>query len=115
MPSILDYLGYNKAFYAIGNSVFNKNRKEFIINQQSDRFFFIHKNLYAISYRDSVRNIYLFPKDSILKKNIIKKASVLEQYTNESDTLFKAIIQTFNNDLIHNRTYASSKYYLNKK
>ena len=109
MPSILDYLGYNKSFYAFGNSVFNSDRKNFVINQVSKRYFLTNKNKYIISFQDSVRNIYEFPSDSLLKKNLLIENSI-ENYS-MSEELLNAIIQTYNNDLINNRTYSSSDYY----
>ena len=114
MPSILDYLGYNKNFYALGNSVFDSNRKDFIINQVSERYFLTHRNKYIINFQDSIRNIYDFPTDSLLKRNLLKTIINDNSSYKESETLLNAIIQTYNNDLINNRTSASSNYYKTK-
>jgi len=115
MPSILDHLGYSKPFYAIGNSIFNKEDNEFVINHFIDRDYFLHKEYYYASFKDSMRYIFSFPNDSLLKKNLIKKKDFYKEYKENSEDLFDAIIQTYNNDIIHNRTYASSKYYSDQK
>jgi len=109
MPSVLGYLGYNKSFYAFGNSIFNSTRKEFVINQVSERYFLTHDDKYIISFQDSVRNIYDFPTDSLLRNNLLRKK--ISKADKASEYLLNAIIQTYNNDLINNRTYSSSDYY----
>ena len=111
MPSILDYLHYNKPFYAIGNSGFDSTQTDFVINHITDRYYYTNKNSYNVFFGDSIHRIFKLPKDSLLKYNIIKNRGILKRYKHETDTLFKAIIQIYNNDLIHNRTYAESDYY----
>ncbi len=115
MPSILDYLNYNKPFYSLGNSAFDSTANRFIINHINDRYYFIHDNLYTANIEDSVYYIFDFPKDSLLKKNLVKNKTIYQEYQNKSDSLFKAVIQTFNNDLINNRSYPANPYYSNKK
>ncbi len=115
MPSVLDYLHYNKPFYAIGNSAFDSTANRFIINHINDRYYFIHDNLYTANIEDSVYYIYNYPKDSLLKKNLARNKTVYQRYQEKSDSLFKAVLQTFNNDLIYNRSYPSSSYYSDKK
>ncbi len=105
MPTILDYLHYNKPFYALGNSILDTTKKDFIINQINDRYYFTNNNTYGIIYNNTVHAIYNFKKDSLLKHNLIKNKSVLEEYNKNSFPLFKAIKQTYNNDLIHNKTF----------
>lgn len=111
MPSVLDYLHYNKPFYAFGNSIFDTKRQSFVINHKTDRFYFTQKDNYSIYFGDSLHAIYNFPKDSILKKNLIKRPAIKDTYHKENESVFRAIIQTYNNDLIYNRTYVGSEYY----
>ena len=115
MPSVLDYLHYNKPFYAIGNSVFNSHANRFIINHINNRYYFTNKNTYSIIYEESAKAIYAFPTDSLMRKNIILRDNIYTQYKSTSAPLFRAIVQTYNNDLIHNRTFAESDYYINNK
>jgi len=114
MPSILDYLHYNKAFYAIGNSVFDHSESSFIINHINGRYYFTNHNIYSIFFDNSTKAIYQFKKDSLLQHNLIKNDSILNRYNRTSLPLFKAILQTYNNDLIHNRTFPDSEYYSTK-
>lgn len=111
MPSILDYLHYNKAFYAFGNSIFNSERKSFVINHKTARYYFTQNNQYGIYFGDSIHAFYSFPNDSILRHNLIENSELKQKYNKETDPLFRAIIQTYNNDLIKNRAFASSSYY----
>lgn len=114
MPSILDYLQYNKEFYAFGNSLFRTNNNRFIINQLNDNFFFNNSDLFAISVQDSILYAYSVPTDSNLVRNIIKRKAVQNKYDKEILPFFKAIRQTYNNDLIRNRTFKGAAYYSNK-
>lgn len=115
MPSILDYLHYNKPFYAIGNSIFETaTQSKFIVNHINGRYYFTNHKFYSIFFDNSTKAIYNFQKDSLLQNNLIKDTTILKEYKKTTEPLFKAILQTYNNDLIYNRTFYTSDYYLKK-
>lgn len=114
MPSILDYLHYPEPFYAIGSSVFDPNRHPFFINYMNERYSFASNQYFSIFYEDTIQSLYFFPSDSLLKKNLIKEPLNSAQFIKSELPYFKAIIQTYNNDLIFNRAYYSSDFYQEK-
>lgn len=99
MPSILDYLGYNKPFYAFGNSVFSK-KDNYSVNYINGLYQIVTKK-YLLQF-DGQKSISLYniSSDSLLKNNIIDSrkniADSLENY-------LKAEIQTYNYKVINNK------------
>lgn len=102
MPSVLDYLDYQKSFYTFGNSVFSdKNR--FAINYINGIYQYI-SDKYVIHFDGrKVVGVYDFENDVMLEHNLTKKINdEIEFHINR----LKAIIQTYNADLIDNKMMA---------
>lgn len=105
MPSVLDYLGYQQKIYAFGNSIFDNSRSEYLINYINNQYLFANENLLSLSDTSEVNALYLYRKDSMLFNNLINKPETRAQYDKQSDSLFKAIVQTYNKDLIQNKAF----------
>jgi len=101
-PSVLDYLGYNKPFYAFGNSVFdNDPSNNFWISSLDDVVQYT-KDDYVLQFGDETcMNLYNFKQDSLLKKNLISDKPLI---TSQLEKNLKAVWQTYSNDLIRNKT-----------
>jgi phosphoglycerol transferase MdoB-like AlkP superfamily enzyme len=104
MPSILDYLNYPKTYYCFGTSLFDANRQPFYINYLNDRYVFAKDDLCCIYYDEAVQAIYKWKSDSSLKKNLINNINVKTQFENRGLDQLKAVIQTYNNDFIDNKS-----------
>ncbi len=100
MPSVLDYLGYNKTFLAFGKSIFSE-KNNFAVNYINGLYQII-KDGYLLQFNgeESIA-LYNINTDKMLENNIIKenkqKADSLEKY-------LKAEIQTYDYELKNNKT-----------
>ncbi|HNQ61267.1 MAG TPA: sulfatase-like hydrolase/transferase [Bacteroidia bacterium] len=100
MPSVLDYLNYERPYFSFGSSVFDTGAEGFAVNYINDTYQLIDDKYSLIL--DTVQGNFLFDykSDLTLQKNIIatqrKHATLMERK-------IKAIIQTYNNSLIENQ------------
>jgi phosphoglycerol transferase MdoB-like AlkP superfamily enzyme len=98
MPSVLDYLGYNKEFICYGNSLFDNTHTHFSVNFNNSVYQIIEGNRVLFFDGDRITGLYRFNTDSFLLKNLIKK----ERADRQVEKL-KAIIQSFGDRLVSNR------------
>jgi phosphoglycerol transferase MdoB-like AlkP superfamily enzyme len=99
MPSILDYLNYDKRFIAFGESVFDSTASHFAINYVNETYQLIYKNYSFIFDGTSGVSLYNLSSDSMMSKNILANAPELKK---EIEPMAKAIIQSYNHRLIKN-------------
>jgi phosphoglycerol transferase MdoB-like AlkP superfamily enzyme len=99
LPSVLDFLNYDKDFVAFGNSVFDTVADRFAISYLSGVYQLI-QNGYTLKFDgENDVSLFNFEQDSLLKKNLIHvEDSVVIGMSN----LTKAVIQQFNNRMIKN-------------
>jgi len=103
LPTVLDFLNYDKPFYSFGKSMLNENRQPCMYYSSpyfccvKDSFFYVIKNHQFV-------DIYNYKNDSLLKTNLInpKENKQLLNFCN-------AYIQTYTNDLINNNTFYDNK------
>ena len=100
MPSIMDFINYDKSYLSFGNSVFDSTTSHFAINYINNTYQLI-ENGYALQFdgKQSL-SLYNINKDSLLQQNLINSDPLIK-YT--LDKKIKAIIQSYNNRLINNR------------
>lgn len=99
MPTILNYIGYNKNYFAFGNPLFNGNFNRFAI-QQKNGYQLIYNN-YVLQYSNENKSVlFNLQSDSLLKHPIQNKNDV--NYI-ASEKKIKAILQTYNYSLINNK------------
>jgi phosphoglycerol transferase MdoB-like AlkP superfamily enzyme len=118
MPSVLNYINYNKPYIAFGNSVFNKNLRSTINEYPSTNFTISYlNNIYQFVTNDYVFefngkdfiSLYNRKKDPKMKNNLLlnKKIPNLSKEGNAeleyNKKLIKAIIQTYNQKMIDNK------------
>jgi phosphoglycerol transferase MdoB-like AlkP superfamily enzyme len=95
MPSILGYLNYPKPYVAFGNNLFDQSSKRFAINYIEESYQFLTGD-YAFYFIDNkLSGIYDRVKDPDLTKNLLGSKDFSKE-----ETLYKAIIQQFNNRMI---------------
>jgi phosphoglycerol transferase MdoB-like AlkP superfamily enzyme len=97
MPSVLDYLKYDKPYVAFGRSVFS-NEKSFAFNYNNAYQYFEGNHLLIFDGNKSTA-LYNFKEDKMLKQNLIVKE---KGRVSEMERKIKAIIQQYNNRLILN-------------
>lgn len=99
LPSLLDYLNYDKDYVAFGQSVFDSISDRFAISYLSGVYQMIQGD-YAFEF-DGEKDISLFNYkiDSLLSVNLIHQE---DSITTEMGKLSRAIVQQYNNRMIHN-------------
>ncbi len=102
MPSILNYLHYDKPYFAFGFDALSKDStdsKSFVINYNG--FYQVYKGNYVLQTKDdnSPFALYEYDSDKLLKNNIIDK---YPEIVEELLTYFKAFRQQYNQKLIDN-------------
>ncbi|MCD4682501.1 MAG: LTA synthase family protein [Bacteroidales bacterium] len=99
LPSLLDYLNYDKDYVAFGQSVFDSISDRFAISYLSGVYQMIQGD-YAFEF-DGEKDISLFNYkiDSLLSVNLIHQE---DSITTEMGKLSRAIVQQYNDRMIHN-------------
>ena len=102
MPSILDYLNYDEPYFAFGSSVFSPKHNDFSISIQNGIYQFISGKYALQTNGDNVPvALYNYVDDVLLKDNLLEKNIPVP---GKVDSLYKAVIQQYNNRLINNKT-----------
>ena len=100
MPSVLQFLGYDKPYLAFGRSVFDPSEKGFALSYLNNSYFFLYGD-YALVF-DGVQSkeLYNIKTDPMQHYNIIGQKPAgfhaIEQF-------LKAVIQQYNQRMIENR------------
>ncbi len=102
MPSVLDYLNYNKQFVSFGNSVFDDSENHFAINFLNGSYQLIEDNYSLIFDGQNAKALYNLSDDKMMKNNIVSKSNSSEIVI-QKGKLIKAIIQEYNYRLISNK------------
>ena len=104
MPSIFGYLNYSKPYVAFGNNLFDQSSQRFAINYLEDSYqFLIGDHVYYFT-DNKVTGTYNWKKDPYLHENILNVVN----FENEQK-LLKAIVQQFNNRMVHNQLVIYNK------
>ena len=101
LPSVLDYLGYSKPFFALGNSMFSDNQP-FAVNVLNDKNQLLLNGylLQAIDMTPSA--LYAFPPDTTCSHDVLHME---KDITNEHLGLLKAFMQVYNHTIINNKMW----------
>lgn len=104
MPSVLHYLGYSDSFFSFGKSAFDTTTNDIVINYINESYQIID-NTYSLQF-DGTKSVALFnyKEDIALTNNLINTADTLK--TKHLEKQVKAVVQSFNHSLIHNKMTA---------
>jgi phosphoglycerol transferase MdoB-like AlkP superfamily enzyme len=101
LPSVLDYLGYNKSFFAFGQSYLRKQNNNCYYYTNGNHMLVADSVL--LSFNNSeIRAVYNFKRDSTLEKNLKGKYLLLETSLSRQ---FRAFIQTHNSAIVNNKMF----------
>jgi phosphoglycerol transferase MdoB-like AlkP superfamily enzyme len=105
MPSVLDYLGYNKPFFAFGESLFNASATHRAIGFINGMYQLIEGD-YVLVF--SGKRVISFYNRKLNSNGPGKKNPIINPEDQEAvhrmERTMKAIIQTYNSRLINNKT-----------
>lgn len=100
MPTVLDLLNIKTNFYAYGQSIYKNTEREAFTYLEGSYFYFVKNHLYSFT-NEKARNLYDFTDR---KKSPTDSLSFYKREMKQVENRFKAIIQRYNRDLIHNKT-----------
>ena len=106
MPSVLDYLGYGRPFFAFGRSIFQKDSTGFVVNSNNSFFQFWDKGRLWQTMDEKPLRTFAFPADSACLNNLLPQLEA----ANDTASMhrLKALLQLYNNGLIHNQISAAT-------
>ncbi len=100
MPSVLNYIGYNKSFFSFGNSVFNDQPSKYAIHYSSGNYFLTNDSMYYVFNNLDLKQVFNYKKDSLLTQNIFSQSNKYEDVT----VYLKSFVQRYNYSVINNKT-----------
>lgn len=95
MPTVLDYVGTSKDFFAFGQSLLKKNERKFVINYTGNAYQFMMDDMVLHFDGEKVISVFNYKEDPLLKKNIVNELAY-----DELLLMTKAIVQEYNNRMI---------------
>lgn len=98
MPSVLNYLQYDKPYIAFGNNAFDTIKKPFAFNYASNFNQFLYNDYLLTAIDTQVKGLYYFKQDSFLKQNLLPNDSLLQLVLPQ----FKAFKQSLHTRIIQN-------------
>jgi phosphoglycerol transferase MdoB-like AlkP superfamily enzyme len=101
LPTVLDYLGYDKPFFALGNSMFNPPAKPFVVNMRNPIYEMVIDNYIFKTKKLDIDEVYNYSLDSNCQNNLLTQPEGIEAKKKYAPYL-KAYIQTYHSALIHN-------------
>lgn len=103
LPTVLDYLNYDKPFYSFGKSMLTDSKQPAIF-YNSPNFYCVQDSCFFILSNHQFIEKYNFKKDSIMQTNIISNNKEMQLLN-----FCNAYIQKYTNDVIKNKTYFEAK------
>lgn len=97
MPTVLNYLNYNKPYFAFGFDALSNKKDNFVVNNNDGSFSFF-KGDYLLIY-DGLKSTALFnlKTDRLNKNNLVDKEPTIKA---DIEKYLKAFIQQYNNRMI---------------
>lgn len=100
MPTILNYLGYDKPYVAFGQDLFNTpDQDTWAVNYIHDNYQYVKGDYVIIYGNDKLLGLYNYKKDWMLRDNLREKNDGLED---EMVRELRAIIQSYMYRMNHN-------------
>ncbi|MBN2616182.1 MAG: sulfatase-like hydrolase/transferase [Bacteroidales bacterium] len=100
MPTILDYLNYDKEYFAFGVDLLDSSATKFAVNYNNSTYQLIQGKYLLQFLNGKTIAVYNYVNDPLLKTNLIGKVHDIQAKT---EKMMKAFIQQYNNRMIHNQ------------
>lgn len=99
MPTVLNYLHYDKPYFAMGFDAFDKRTDNFVVNNNDGNFSFYQGDYFLLNNGKESLALHNLKKDRLTKDNILHKEP---EVTARMEKYLKAFIQQYNNRMIDN-------------
>ncbi|MFD0941870.1 LTA synthase family protein [Pedobacter boryungensis] len=103
MPTVLNYLNYNKPYFAFGFDAFSPKNNNFVINNNDGSFSFYQGDYLLINDGQKSTALFNLKTDRLTKNNLINKRPEVQ---NSMEKYLKAFIQQYNNRMIKDQLTA---------
>lgn len=97
MPTVLDYLNYDKPYIAFGRSLKDSTSIPFSVNYHADAFQYASDSLFLRFENGKTVDLYNWRKDKLMENNLVGKDSVDQS---PLENRLKAFLQQYNNRMI---------------
>ena len=106
MPTVLNYLKYDKPYFAFGFDAMNKKNNNFVVNNNDGSFNF-YQGEYLLQ-NDGLKSTALFnlKTDRLTKHNLVNQKPLIQKAL---EIELKAFIQQYNNRMIKNQLTVEQK------
>lgn len=105
-PSVLGYVAHEDPVFSYGRNIFSSGKNPYAINYLNNVYQYVEDDFVLHFNGDKSIGFYNYRVDSLLGNNLIGDTSFLKQIEAMEDRC-KAIVQTYNNALIHNKQSVS--------
>jgi len=104
LPGIMQYLGYDRPFYALGNSMFDTAvAHRFVINRADFVYEWIQEGYRMKLKNDAAIEAYTFPADSLAAHNLIPEGFNDSPQGRNALLRWKAFVQIYTHAMINNK------------
>lgn len=104
LPSVMDYVGYKKPFYALGNSAFRATPHRYTVNELNGEYQWVMDG-YLMKTKDmEPTGLFAFPQDTLCVNNLIKEQPKV--VTDQMLPAFRSYMQLFRAAMIDNKLCA---------
>ncbi len=105
LPTVLDMLGYQKPFFAFGQSLYHTQQPRFVVNELTGSYQWYMDDFLLTANEMKPQALYDFRSDSLCKNNLIKDST---EVAGKMISRFHAFVQFYRSALIHNKLTASA-------
>ncbi|MES2418057.1 MAG: sulfatase-like hydrolase/transferase [Bacteroidota bacterium] len=106
MPTVLNYLNYNKPYFAFGFDAFSDKNNNFVVNNNDGGFSFYQADYLLQNDGFKSTALYNLKTDRLTKDNLIGTAPEVQK---DMEQYLKAFIQQYNNRMIKNQLTVKGK------
>lgn len=97
MPTVLNYLNYDKPYFALGFDVFSNKNNNFVVNNNDGNFSFYLGDYLLQNDGQKSTALYNLKTDRLTKNNLVNKEIEVQK---NMEKYLKAFIQQYNNRMI---------------
>ncbi|MCD6064820.1 MAG: sulfatase, partial [Flavipsychrobacter sp.] len=105
LPSVLDYLGYEKPFFTFGRSIFRNEEKRFVLTEHIGTYQMAIDSFIYKTKGEKTTDIYNFSRDRFCHNNLLNQSEG-KMLQAQFEPYLKAYKQLYHSALIKNKMHA---------
>jgi phosphoglycerol transferase MdoB-like AlkP superfamily enzyme len=103
MPTVLNYVHYDKPYFAFGFDAMNTKRDNFVVNNNDGSFSFFQGDYLLLSDGEKAQGLFNIKKDRLMKNNFVNQSPEIQA---KMMKYLRAFIQQYNNRMINDQLTA---------